>query len=185
MPLKVEDIARICRAKLSNVERNWPRIIRALEEAGIRSDLVEVAAAATVAIETARTFCPINEYGGADYFTKMYEGRADLGNVWPGDGVRFHGRGYIQITGRANYRGYSAAAGANLEDHPELALEPAVSAKILASYFARVGVDRSANRREWLKVRAKVNGINRKTGKPNGWDEFEACVKQLLEVAGA
>ena len=185
MPLKIEDIARVCRAKLSDVRVNWPLIVSALEDLGLRSDLVEVAAAATVAIETARTFRPINEFGGEAYFTKHYEGRADLGNCWSGDGARFHGRGYIQITGRANYRGYSNVAGANLEDHPEQALEPAIAAKILASYFAKRDVSGSAARQEWLKVRAKVNGINRATGKPNGLDEFMIYVNGLLETIHA
>lgn len=185
MPLRIEDIARVCRAKLSNVAANWPMIVAALEEFGIRNDLVEVAAAATVAVETGRTFMPINEYGGQDYFTKHYEGRADLGNCWPGDGARFHGRGYIQITGRANYRGYSNAAGANLEDHPEQALIPAVAARILAAYFAKRDIGGSAARREWLKVRAKVNGINRETGEPNGLDEFQTYVNGLLEILNA
>ena len=175
MPLSAPTIARVCRCPLAAVEGNWPRICEALEGVGIRSDLVEVAAAATVAIETARTFRPINEFGGSDYFTEHYEGRTNLGNCKPGDGARYHGRGYVQITGRANYRAMSHVAGCDLEESPEKALDPEVSARILASFFATRRVAEAANVPDWIKVRLRVNGGL------NGWKDFKACVDGLLQ----
>ncbi len=178
MPLTPDQIAVATRSPLHAVVSNWPLIRMALDEKGILTNLVEVAAAATIAIETARTFRPINEYGGPAYFTRMYEHRRDLGNVLPGDGARYHGRGYIQITGRGNYRAFSQAAGAPLEDHPEMALEPVTSARILASYFQTRRVDVAANAQDWRKVRRLVNGGY------NGWDEFNEAVCALLEAIG-
>lgn len=49
-----------------------------------------------------------------------YEGRADLGNIKSGDGVKFKGRGFIQITGRANYQSLSNDLGIDLIKKPEL-----------------------------------------------------------------
>ena len=46
----------------------------------------------------------MKEIGDAAYFTKMYEGRSDLGNNQPGDGAKFSGCGAIQCTGRANFQ---------------------------------------------------------------------------------
>ena len=175
MPLSTSAIARVCRCPLAAVEANWPLLVAALVEFGILSVPVEIAAAATVAIETARTFRPINEFGGPEYFAKHYEGRTDLGNVRPGDGARYHGRGYVQITGRANYRAMSHVAGCDLEEAPEKALDPEVSARILASFFATRRVAEAANVQDWIKVRRRVNGGL------NGWKDFKACVDGLLQ----
>lgn len=49
-----------------------------------------------------------------------YEGRKDLGNTVAGDGVRFKGRGYIQLTGRANYGKFSKFIGEDCVANPNL-----------------------------------------------------------------
>lgn len=51
---------------------------------------------------------------------KAYEGRKDLGNTEAGDGVRFKGRGYIQLTGRANYGKFSQFIGEDCVAQPDL-----------------------------------------------------------------
>ena len=58
---------------------------------------------ATTKHETASTLQPIDEYGDAAYFTQMNENRSDVNNTAPGDGASFHGRRFVQLTGRANY----------------------------------------------------------------------------------
>lgn len=61
---------------------------------------------------------------------QQYEGRKDLGNTQPGDGVRFKGRGYIQLTGRINYREAGRALGIDLENNPQLVEQPDIAAKV-------------------------------------------------------
>ena len=51
---------------------------------------------------------------------KAYEGRKDLGNTEAGDGVKFKGRGYIQLTGRVNYTKFSQFCGEDCVTNPEL-----------------------------------------------------------------
>ncbi|MEJ5329018.1 MAG: SH3 domain-containing protein [Desulfobaccales bacterium] len=89
---------------------------------------------ATVEWETGGTFQPIHERGPRSYFEK-YEGRRDLGNTQPGDGYRYRGRGYVQITGRANYEKYARIIRKDLVGQPDLALEPEIALFILVDGF--------------------------------------------------
>ena len=66
-----------------------------------------------------------HESGGFKFITEFasgsaYEGRKDLGNTQPGDGVRFKGRGFIQLTGRANYSKFSTFCNEDCVANPEL-----------------------------------------------------------------
>lgn len=95
-------------------------------------------ALATAWHETAHTLQPIREFGGPAYLRRMYdvEGqRPDLarkmGNVNPGDGVRYCGRGYVQLTWRVNYRKAGEALGYPLEGNPELAMRRDIAAQIM------------------------------------------------------
>lgn len=182
MPLTPSDIARTCRVPKKNADIHWHWIQDALRQQGIAGDLPEAAAAATIAIETARSFLPIGELGGPAYFTRLYEGRHDLGNTEPGDGARFHGRGFAQLTGRANYLHYGRLIGVDLVADPDKALDPDIAAEVFARFFKERGIDHLAEAHEWLRIRKRWNGVNRHTGLPNGWEEFNACVVGLLEA---
>jgi len=59
----------------------------------------------------------------------------NLGNTEPGDGWKYHGRGFVQLTGRDNYAHYGKALGLDLVNHPDLAAEPANAAKIAVQYW--------------------------------------------------
>jgi predicted chitinase len=105
---------------------------------------------------------------------EAYEGRADLGNTQPGDGVRFKGRGWIQITGRKNYAAAADALKVDLVEHPELAAKDDVAAKAAAWFWTAHGLNRFADARD---VRGCTRLIN---GGFNGLVQREALYKRAL-----
>lgn len=175
--LTPHEIARAIGSSPAAVAETWPVIEEALEAEGMDDVPNRIAVLATMVTEVGPGLRPINEYGGPSYFTRMYEGRSDLGNTRPGDGARFHGRGYIQLTGRANYRSYGERLGMPLEDRPDMALKPEVGARVLAEYFKDRGIDDDARRGEWDDVRRKVNGGY------NGWSTYRKVVSSLTKAS--
>ena len=87
-----------------------------------------------------------------------YEGRSDLGNVFPGDGKRFKGRGPIQLTGRANYRAFGRKIGIDLERHPEIAAVPSIGLLTALEYWADRGLNAYADADDIRAVTRRVNG---------------------------
>lgn len=165
-----EKTAEILECPLGDCQKYLPGILEAMQKYEILDRRVLIGLLATVRVETGG-MKPINEWGGEQYW-RRYEGRRDLGNVNPGDGVKYHGRGYIQLTGRANYRSYGEKLGVDLENNPELALDPTVSALVLACYFKDRGVHQAAKAGDWRRVRKLVNGGY------HGWDVFSKYVER-------
>jgi putative chitinase len=109
---------------------------------------------------------------------KMYGGawgKKNLGNTEQGDGYKFRGRGFVQITGRANYAAASRALGIDLIKNPELAEDPAIAGRIAAWYWqSRKGLAEAGRRGD---VNAATKGIN---GGLNGYDDRKKKFDQFL-----
>lgn len=87
-----------------------------------------------------------------------YEGRHDLGNTHPGDGVRFKGRSFIQITGRANYAEISQALGVDFVNHPTRLAEVKYAALAAAWWWNKHGCNQIADSGDFVAVTRRING---------------------------
>lgn len=168
-----------------NIESHLPEVLESLAEAGLGDLPMVLMALATIRAETAG-FAPISEYR-SKYNTSpeghpfdLYDDRTDLGNRGAPDGERYRGRGFIQLTGRDNYRriGERIGLGPGLEEEPDLANDPRIAARILASFLA----DKEERIREALagddlrKARRLVNGGS------HGLAVFEECYRTGEEL---
>lgn len=154
-------------------------------------------ALATAFHETAFTMQPIREIGGPAYFKKMYDingarpkvARA-LGNIHAGDGARFHGRGYVQLTGRTNYHKIEAKFGVDLTSSDAAAdrvMQPEIAIKVLfwgmetglftgksfANYF--LGAVQAP-----ISARRIINGMDRAQKIAGYWDEFYGAISYTV-----
>lgn len=127
--------------------------------------------------ETGRTMAAIKEFGGDAYFTRRYDPpptgqmasvARQLGNTTRGDGCKYCGRGFVQLTGRRNYGDWANRLGVDLIGDPTLAMDPKVATQILvegsilgtftgrklSNYFAPGVAD-------WRNARRIINGLDK------------------------
>lgn len=87
-----------------------------------------------------------------------YEGKLDLGNTEPGDGVRYKGRGLIQLTGRANYQRCGKALGLDLLDNPKLLADPVHACRSAAWFWSSRGLNELADKDSFGAITRVING---------------------------
>lgn len=100
----------------------------------------------------------VRELWGPTDAQARYEGRADLGNVQPGDGFRFRGRGLIQITGRHNYGQVAAALQLDCVNRPELLEQPYPAALTAGWYWNRHNLNDLADAGLFDDITRRING---------------------------
>ena len=93
-----------------------------------------------------------------------------------GDGARFRGRGYIQITGRDNYARMAERLNLPLLDHPELALQPIIAARISSCWWMDHGLNELADGRRFRSITRVINGG------VNGYEDRQRRYRQLLAL---
>ncbi len=102
-----------------------------------------------------------------------------LGNVNPGDGPRYKGRGPIQLTGRANYRACGKALGLDLEGNPDIAVQPGVAFRTAGWFWSTHGLNALADQGDYRAITRRINGGY------NGYADRRAYYNRALQVLPA
>jgi putative chitinase len=179
-----DQLQQIC----PTVSRNADVFIQYLNDTLARFDITtkpRIAAFIANAAHESGAFHYVREIASG----KAYEGRTDLGNAIEGDGVKYKGRGLIQITGRANYKACGEALGIDLIANPLLLETPQYACLSAGWFWDKHNLNQWADKpREW---RGEVHGkpvtniqmcryhIN---GGFNGMEQAEQYYQRALDV---
>src|SRR5579885_167032 len=167
----------------ANIEEHLPPVLDALVAPALTEKCMVLMALATIRAE-AECFAPVSEAvsrfntspGGHPF--DLYDFRKDLGNQGPPGGERFTGRGFVQLAGRANYASCGAAVGLGdrLIAPPDLANDPVIAARLLASFLKsrEVAIKHALLENDLRAARRLVNGG------ATGFDRFEEAYRRGL-----
>ncbi|WEJ33845.1 glycoside hydrolase family 19 protein [Devosia sp. SD17-2] len=166
-------------------------VIAAWDRSGDKDDRKLAYLLATTFHETARTMQPIHERGAKSYFDKYEPGTKigkTLGNTNIGDGYRFRGRGFVQITGRFNYRNAGLKMDVDLLSNPDKALDPVIAGMALVrgsleGWYTgkKLGDYINASQTDYINARRVINGTDKARLIAGYADKFE----QALALAAA
>src|SRR6266567_2068580 len=170
---------------IGNIAANLPPVLDALVSAKLSDKGMVLVALGTIRAET-ESFEPISE-GRSRFNTSpsgppfdLYDNRQDLGNTGTPDGANFRGRGFVQLTGRANYTRSAKEIGQDLVANPELANDPQVAASILARFLSdredRIREALASNPTDLATARRLVNGGS------NGLDRFTDAFNRGMQL---
>ena len=150
-----------------------PRLNAAMKEAAIDTPLRQAAFLSQLAHESGELRFFVEFASGAEY-----EGRKDLGNIHPGDGPRFKGRGPIQLTGRTNYRIAGHALSVDLEDNPTRAADADVAFRVAAWFWNSRDLNTLADQEDFRGITHRINGGY------NGLPQREAYYQRARALLG-
>ena len=148
-----EQFQRITTAKLDRVEIFWPWLEKYMTMFDIVGKLREAAFVAQLLWE-----CGQLKYMEEIASGKAYEGRKDLGNNDPGDGVKYKGRGGFQLSGESNYVRYSKITGVDYVNNPEWLERSRDAMKVSCWYFKDRGLNELADKGMFNLITKRVNG---------------------------
>lgn len=156
-------VAALPPSRRRSAQQHFPYIIAEARKQGItnKAQLAYILATAT---HESGAGAHMEEFASG----RAYEGRRSLGNTRAGDGVRFKGRGYVQLTGRRNYADWSRRLGIDLVSNPDAVKNPEVAARILVGGMKdgtftgrRLGRYINGNQTDFRNARRVVNGTDR------------------------
>ncbi|OUM02637.1 C1 family peptidase [Variovorax sp. JS1663] len=184
LTLNVSNVSRLFPAtKPANIARYLPYIEAALGVAQLTDRAMILGALGTIRAET-EGFVPIAEApskfntppGGPPF--SLYDKRTALGNSQAGDGERYRGRGFVQLTGKDNYTRYGERIGVPLAAAPDRANAPEVAAVLLALYLA----DKAAKFRQAIRGGDLAQARKLVNGGAHGLDRFKDVFDRAATV---
>lgn len=152
---------------IAAIRKNLPFVLAGLDAVGLTDRKMVLMALGTIRAET-EGFVPIDEFQSKfntlkrpfDRYEPGSSAGKRVGNTVVGDGPRFKGRGYVQLTGRFNYTNIGPQVGADLVGDPLLANDPTIAGRILAQFLknAEKRIRAALERGDLKAARKAVNG---------------------------
>jgi putative chitinase len=152
-----QEIVAATGARIDRARTFQPFLEDAMHEFQINTPARQAAFLAQIGHESGGLHWLIEIWGPTES-QRRYEMRYDLGNIAPGDGFKFRGRGLMQTTGRANYKATGEALGVDLIADPDKLSDPGLACRSAGWFWKSRGLNELADAGEFEKITRRING---------------------------